>query len=144
MVTFFLRQITELHYAIVSIARSSFVLTSMPHDSFQHISCTTVVQTFHTTTTFRSQSPTPQRSSATPSCADIVLHPQTMLNKIGIWPNLLVRIAGHIAVRGSATNGRRLHKGFVRPTARKKTQPPQRYLHCRSFHRAYTKMNNER
>ena len=105
LLTFLLREVAELHNGVVSIALTALVLASVPHDSFEHVSSAAVVQTLHPATRLASQSTSPQWSGTTPTCADIILHPQTVLHEVSIRPYLLVRIARHIAVGGEELGG---------------------------------------
>ena len=80
----------------------------MPHDSLHDVAGAAVVQTFHTAATLSGQSATPQRRSAAPARADVVLHPEAVLYEVGVRPYLLVRIARHVAV-GKEEAGRVLN-----------------------------------
>ena len=98
LVALCLLQVAELHNGVVGIAGAALVLASMPHDGFHDIAGTAVVQTFHAAAALGGQSASPQRGGATPTCTDVILHPQTMLNEVGVWPYLLMGIAWHVVV----------------------------------------------
>ena len=65
---------------------------AVPHNRLKDGACATVVQSVVSTRQQTTQSATPQRCSATPTRADIVLHKQAMLYHIGIGPYGLVGI----------------------------------------------------
>ena len=89
-----LLQVAEFLDGVAGVALG----VAVPHDSLHGVACTAVVETvFGTGTEFR-QSATPERSGAAPACADVVLHEETVLHKVGVRPYLLVRIARHVVV----------------------------------------------
>ena len=64
----------------------------MPHDGFDFVAGTTVVQTVLCTRETERKSASPKRCGAAPSRADVVLHEESVLHHVGIRPNGLVRI----------------------------------------------------
>lgn len=70
----------------------------MPHDSLQRVAGTAVVQTVLGSCTELRQATAPEWSGAAPAGTDVVLHEETVLYEVGIWPDLLVGVARHIAV----------------------------------------------
>ena len=67
----------------------------MPHDSLQRVAGTAVVQTVLGTCTELRQATAPEWSGAAPAGTDVVLHEETVLYEVGIWPDLLVGVARH-------------------------------------------------
>ena len=100
LVALLLRQVAEFLHRTVGVAHTTLVLATVPHDGLHHVAGPTVVQPLHATATLSGQPTSPQRSGAAPARADVVLHPQAMLHKVGVGPYLLVRIARHVAVGG--------------------------------------------
>ena len=68
-------------------------IATVPHDGFQIIAGTHVVQMVACAGTLLAQSAPPQRCGAAITRADVVLHFQPMLQQVGVRPNLLIRIA---------------------------------------------------
>lgn len=98
LVALFLGELTEFLYRLVSIALTAFGRASVPHDGLYHIACPTVVHAFRARSALLGQATSPQRSSPTPSCANIIFHEEPVLHHIGIGPYLLVWIARHIGI----------------------------------------------
>ncbi len=59
LVALLLRKVTESRYAVVGIALATFVAASVPHDGFDDISRTAVVQTLDATSALGSESASP-------------------------------------------------------------------------------------
>lgn len=89
-----LLQVAELLDGVAGVALG----VAVPHDGLQGVACAAVVETVFGTGTELRQSATPERSGAAPASADIVLHVETVLHEVGVWPYLLVRIAWHVVV----------------------------------------------
>ena len=89
-----LGEVAELLYSPACVT----LCVSVPHDGFERVAGTAVVQTVFSTCAEQRQSATPKWSGAAPTCADVVLHEETMLYKVGVRPNLLMRVARHVIV----------------------------------------------
>ena len=70
----------------------------MPHDGFNDISGTAVVQSVAVSATDERETTPPQWSGATPSGTDVVDHEEAVLNHVGVGSYLLVWIAWQAVV----------------------------------------------
>lgn len=102
--TLLFRQVAEVLYSPESIALSALANASVPHDGLESVSGAAVVQAVRMSGTQALQSSSPQRCRFAPSCAQVVLHEETVLHEVGVGPYFLFWVAHHACVFGRETS----------------------------------------
>ena len=102
--TLLFRQVAEVLYSPEGIALSALANASVPHDGFESVSGTAVVQSVRMSGTEALQSSSPQRCRFAPSCAQVVFHEETVLHEVRIGPYFLFGVAHHACVLGRETS----------------------------------------
>ena len=98
LVAFFLAEVAETENRVVGIACAAFPSASVPHDCLDDIASTAVVKSFNTSSALSCEASSPEWCGAAPARPNVVLHPKSVLNEVGIGPNLLIGIARHVVV----------------------------------------------